>query len=446
MRKAPLTKNNCRITACPMPDYDDAPSWYARTATPHPDRPAFTGEATVDVCIVGGGYTGLSAALELAERGYSVILLEARRLGWGASGRNGGQVITGYNLPVGDIARLTGRDDAAALWRLNLEATDLLTRRIAKHKIDCDWRWGWLNAALKPRHLREAAAHVEELNRLGYPSAHLLDRAATQGVVDSPAYLGGLLDMGSGHLHPLNYALGLARAAEQAGARLYENSAVTGIEPGEPAAVRTENGTVRARFVLLGINAYGAGLTGAGGPDAWAMPVATYVMATEPLGEARAARLLPTDAAVADMNLALNYFRRSADHRLLFGGGVSYSGYEPPGLQARMRAAMLKVFPDLKDVRVDCLWGGQVAITVNRLPRVGRIAPNILYAHGYSGHGVALAGLCGKLMAEAVAGTAERFDVFARIPHRRFPLGAWSPARRAALTLGMLWARLRDLL
>lgn len=423
-----------------------ASSWYAASAAPFPALPALNGAAAADVCVIGGGYTGLMAALTLAERGLSVILLEARRIGWGASGRNGGQVITGYNHPMESIEGWVDADDARRLWLMNLEATDLLSRRIARHAIACDLRWGWLHAALKPRHLREAAETADELHRLGYHRARLLNRADCRAVVDSPAYLGGLYDTGSGHLHPLNYALGLATAAQAAGAQLYEDSPATAIDHGDPATVRTAGGaTVRARHVLVAANAYANGLE-ADHLAAWAMPVATYVIATEPLGERTANWLLPGDAAVADMNLAVNYFRRVGDHRLLFGGGVSYSGLEPPGLKARMRAKMLRVFPQLTDARIDFIWGGQVAITVNRMPRLGRITPNILFAHGYSGHGVALAGLCGQLMAEAVAGSAGRFDVFARIPHRRFH-GSRSPlARRGLLTLAMLWARLKDLL
>lgn len=428
-----------------MQDQLATDSWYVRSAAPFPARPRLDGREVADVCVIGAGYTGLSAALELAARGLSVVVLEAAQVGRGASGRNGGQIITGYNHSMSTVEGLVSRADAKSLWELNLEATRLLAERVDRHAIQCDLRWGWAHAALKPRHLREAEEAAAELARLGYPHARLLDRAGMRQIVDSPAYLGGLLDMGSGHLHPLNYALGLARAALDAGVRIFEASPALSVVHGDPATVRTEHGDVRARFVLAAVNAYAEGLEGIGAPLSWAMPVATYVLATEPLGAARAAALLPSDAAVADMNLAINYFRRSADHRLLFGGGVSYSGFEPPGLKARMRAKMLRVFPQLQDVRVDSLWGGHVAITVNRLPRVGRVAPNILFAHGYSGHGVALAGLCGKLMAEAVAGTAERFDVFARIPHRRFPLGGWAPARRAALTLAMLWARLKDL-
>lgn len=446
MRKRGVDAPAAKAYPDAMIDLADADSRYARSANAFPALPPLTGTRDADVCVIGGGYTGLSAALELAERGWSVILLEARRVGWGASGRNGGQIITGYNHGQATIEGMVGAEDAARLWALNLEATALLKERVARHAVSCDLKWGWLHAALKPRHLREAAEQAGELHRLGYADARLLDADAVRGVVDSPSYVGGLLDMGSGHLHPLNYALGLAAAARAAGATLFENSPALSVVHGDRPVVRTAAGEVRARFVLVGVNAYAAGLEGVGDPTGYAVPVATYVMSTEPLGEATATRLLPTDAAVADMNLAINYFRRSADHRLLFGGGVSYSGYEPPGLGARMRAKMVRVFPALRDARIDCLWGGHVAITVNRMPRVGRVAPNILFAHGYSGHGVALAGLCGKLMAEAAAGTAERFDVFSRIPHRRFPLGAWAPTRRAALTLAMLWARLRDLL
>lgn len=418
-------------------------SWYADTANPHPEHPALDGDAVCDVCVVGGGYTGLMAALELAERGYDVVLLEAERVGWGASGRNGGQVITGYNKSMGEIAAKVGPDDARKLWDLGEEAKALLRRRVERHGIRCSLTWGFVLAALKDRHLAELAEAERELaHGYGYDGLQPLDRAALAEYVRSPGYIGGMVDSGSGHLHPLNYALGLADACVAAGVRIFEDSRALTIATGPAPEAATARGRVRARFLVLAGNAY----LGALAPSLAekAMPVATYILATEPLGAERALGLLPRDVAVCDMNFVLNYFRRTPDHRLLFGGGVSYSGRDLPGVETGMRRKMLRVFPELAGVRTSHLWGGRVAITVNRLPHLGRLSPTTWFAHGYSGHGVALAGIAGKVIAEAVGGTAERFDVFARIPHRSFPGGAG--LRTPALVLAMLWFRLRDLL
>ena len=418
-------------------------SWYADTATPRPQRPALEGSVACDVCVVGGGYTGLMTALELAERGYDVVLLEAERLGWGASGRNGGQIITGYNKSMGEIAARVGPDDARLLWALGEEAKALLRQRVERHRIDCALTWGFVLAALKDRHVAELAALERELREeCGYTGAERLDRAGLARLVGSECYVGGLYDSGSGHLHPLNYALGLADACAAAGVRLFEGSRVLSIETGAAPAAVTARGRVDARFLVLAGNAYLGGLAPALGTRA--VPVATYIIATEPLGEERACALLPADVAVSDMNFVLNYFRRSADHRLLFGGGVSYSGHDVPGTELAMRRKMLRVFPQLEGVRVEYCWGGRVSITANRLPHLGRLTPTTYFAHGYSGHGVALTGIAGRVIAEAVAGTAERFDVFARIPHTPFPGGG--ALRTPALVLAMLWFRLRDLL
>ncbi len=420
-----------------------APSWYAATAVPHSVRPPLQGDARCDVCVVGGGYTGLNAALELAERGYDVVLLEAERVGWGASGRNGGQIITGYNKPMATIERWMGREDARLLWEVSEESKALLARRVERHAIDCDLVWGFVHAAVKARHMDEAAEMEREMrDRYGYGRLTRLDAAAMRAHVASEAYVGGLHDAGSGHLHPLNFALGLAAAAEAAGVRIFEGARVTAVDDGDAPVVRTDAGSVRARHALLAGNAYLNRTVP--GLERTIMPVATYMIATEPLGAARAAALLPTNVAVSDLNFVLNYFRRSSDHRLLFGGGVSYTGVEPPGLQRAMERKMLAVFPHLRGVAVEHCWGGLVAITVNRMPQLGRLSPATFYAHGFSGHGVALAGMAGTLMAEAIAGSAERFDVFARIPHTTFPGGRW--LRTPALALAMLWFRMRDLL
>lgn len=426
-----------------MPKSSYLNSWYAASAADHESHPVLSGEIRCDVCVIGGGYTGLTAALELAERGYDVVLLEAQRCGWGASGRNGGQIITGYNKPMSTIARWVGADDARRLWDFGEEAKAQLAERVERHAIACDLTWGFAYAALKPRHLNDVAAMVAEArDDYGYDRVRVLDRAGLRAHIGSDLYIGGLLDEGSGHLHPLNYALGLARAASAAGVRIFENSRVIALDSGAEPWARTERGCVRARHMVVAGNAYLGGLVPGIVPTI--MPVATYMIATDPLGVGRAAALLPTNIAVSDLNFSLNYFRRSADHRLLFGGGVSYSGIDAPGLKRAMRAKMLRVFPELADVGIPHFWGGQVAITMNRMPQVGRVSPTTLFAHGYSGHGVALAGMAGRVMAEAIRGTAERFDVFTRIPHRAFPGGR--RLRTPALVLAMLWYRLRDLL
>ncbi|HEV7368282.1 FAD-binding oxidoreductase [Arenibaculum sp.] len=420
-----------------------APSWYAATALSQPDHPRLEGDVSCDVCVVGAGYTGLSAALHLAERGYDVVVLEAERVGWGASGRNGGQIVTGYNKPMGTIERWVGAEDARRLWDMGEEAKRLLADLVERHGIDCDLRWGYLFAALKDRQVRELAGMRDEwAEGYGYDRSRLVGRDEMGSFVATTKYVGGLLDHGGGQLHPLNYAIGLARAAAAAGARIFEGSRVEAVETGTAPMARTARGSVRARHLILAGNAYLRGLV----PSVAAkiMPAGTYLIATEPLGENRAKGLIPDAVAVADVNVVLNYYRRSADHRLLFGGGVSYSGFDGPGLRQRLRKTMLGIFPQLEDARIDYCWGGHVAITMDRTPHFGRVGPSTYFAHGYSGHGVALAGLAGKLMAEAVAGTAERFDVFARLPHQSFPGGAL--LRTPALVLAMAWYRLRDLL
>lgn len=418
-------------------------SWYAQTANAAPERPALAEDVACDVCVVGGGYTGLTAALELAERGFSVRLLEAARVGWGASGRNGGQIITGYNVPMSDIERTVGPDDARALWALNREATEALARRVERHAIDCDLTWGFAYAALRDRHMRTAEAHLREMrDHYGYEDAELVDRDGIRAHVASDRYVGGLYDRRSGHLHPLNYALGLARAAEAAGVVIHEGTRALTIETGPAPRVTAAGGTVRARYLVLACNAHAVGVAAPLG--GWIMPVGTFIIATKPLGRERARALLPTNAAISDMNFVLNYFRLSTDDRLLFGGGVSYSGSESPSLRSSMTSRMVRVFPELSPVEVESLWGGLVAITMNRLPHFGRLSPTTYFAHGYSGHGVALAGIAGRLIAEALEGAASRFDVFARIPHRRFPGG--KAFRTPALMLAMMWFRILDLL
>jgi gamma-glutamylputrescine oxidase len=418
------------------------------TAHAAPNRAPLSGSTECDVCVIGGGIAGCSTALHLAERGYRVVLLEDQRIGWGASGRSGAQAIYGLAAPQSKLEKLVGPADARAIWDMTVEALDLIPELIAKHQIDCDWTRGHMLTAIKPRHDAEIHAELEELqSRYRYSSARYLSRAEVGSVLATDRYIGALYDSRSGHLHSLNYTLGLATAAERAGTRIFEQTRALDFKTNSSGAtnivcVRTARGEVRSRQVVLCGNVY-LGDT-APSLESKIMAVATYIVATEPLGLERAGGLIANNSAVSDMNWVLDYFRLSADHRLLFGGRVNYSGLSSFDAPSATRARMLGVFPQLSDVRIEYAWGGDVDITLNRAPHFGRLAPNVYFLQGFSGHGIALTGIAGKLIAEAIAGVSERFDVFARIPHANFPGG--TALRRPALVLAMLYYRLRDLL
>ena len=406
-------------------------------------RESLAGELRADVAVVGGGLAGCSAALHLAQRGFKVALLEAHCVGYGASGRSGGQMIFGLAAGQKALAARVGREDAHRLFDLSIEALDLTQALIRDHRIDCDYKPNHVHVATKPRHLGELGEWAEELHgEYGYESVRLLDRRELEAHVRSERYLGGLIDTRSGHLHPLKYTQGLARAAEQAGARIFENTQALHYEEGLEVVVRSAHGTLRCRHLVLCANAYIGSL--APPPARRILGVGTYIIATEPLAPALARALLPSNAAVADINWILDYFRLSADSRLLFGGRVSYSALQPPHLAESMRRRLVQVFPQTADLKVEYAWGGYLDITMSRAPDFGRLAPNVFYLQGFSGHGMSLTALAGKVVAEAVAGTAERFDVFARLPHRDFPGGPL--LRRPSLVLAMLYYRLKDLL
>jgi gamma-glutamylputrescine oxidase len=418
-------------------------SYYSATAHDAPRHRSPDGGTSCDVCIVGAGIAGCAAALELAERGYRVVLLEARHVGWGASGRSGGQAIFGYGTSQQNLASQVGLEDARRMWDVSIEALDWVRGRVARHGIDCDLNWGHLHVATKARQRRELLGLQRELAELyGYRSPRFLERGEVEALLATTRYCAGLYDPRSGHLHPLNYTLGLARAAVDAGAVVHENSPVTQVEPGDPLRLTTPCGTVTARHAVLTRGGYLAGLRT---PADWrVMPVGTYVAATEVLGIERISSLIRENIAVADVNFVLDYFRRSADHRLLFGGRVSYSGIDERDTGRATGARMRRVFPQLAGVKLDYVWGGYVDITMNRAPDFGRIGSNLYYLQGFSGHGIAMSGMAGRLVAEAIAGQAGRFDLYGRLRHRVFPGGRW--LRTPALVLGMLWYRLRDLL
>lgn len=418
------------------------PSWYAASAAPLPEQPVLEGAVQADVCILGAGYTGLTAALELAEAGYRVVVVEAQRVGWGASGRNGGQAIVGYGCEQNTLERLLGPEQARLLFDLSREAMDRLRGRIARHRIDCDWRDGHAHVPIRPRQERALRAGIVEMaQRYDYP-LEWWDRARLRRELASDRYLGAMYDPASGHLHPLEYCRGLARAALAAGVRIYEQSPVVELVRGPKPVLRTAGGQATGDFAVLCGNAWLRGI--APELESRVMPVGTYIAATAPLGEAGARALVRNDMAVADVNWALDYFRLSRDHRLLFGGRASYSSYPPPNLRAVMQRRIRNVFPQLGEVPVDYLWGGYVDISLNRAPHWGRMGGNVYFAQGFSGHGVATTGLAGRLLAEAISGQSRRLDAFARIPHAPFPGGRL--LRMPLLVAAMSWYRLRDAL
>jgi gamma-glutamylputrescine oxidase len=418
-------------------------TYYSVSANAAPRFASLSSDLDTDVCVVGGGIAGCSTALHLAQRGYRVVLLEAQSIGAGASGRNGGQVIPGYACGQRYLIDQLGLPLAKRMWDLSIEAVGLMQELITQYAIDCDWHWGRLHVAVKARQRSELLAEQALLEQqFGYRRLELLERAQLQEHVASERYVAGLLDQGSAHLHPLNYTLGLAIAAAAAGVTFHENSPVTRLEPGPQATVHTAGAVVRARYVALCCNAYINSLQPA--LRARIMPVGSYIIATEPLGAERSRALIRDNLAVSDANFILDYFRRSADHRLLFGGRVSYSGMSARDIGRTTRRHMLRVFPQLQDVAIDYAWGGHIDITMSRAPDFGRIAPNIYYLQGFSGHGLALTTLAGKLVAAAISGQAERFDVFTHLRHRKFPGGRW--LRTPTLMLAMLWYRLRDLI
>ncbi len=415
-------------------------SWYAATATPLEPFAPLRGETSADVCIVGGGYTGLSAALHLAELGYDVALLEAHRVGFGASGRNGGQLGSGQRMDQDGLENLLGSDAAHKLWDMAEDAKSLVKDLIGKHNIDCHLKPGVADLGFGKKDVVELQDYAKKLqDGYGYSEVEPLDAAAAQALCPSPAYKGGMMDWGAAHLHPLSFALGLAKAASNAGARIYEMSHVHHVQEGREAIVQTDKGRIKAAHVILAGNGYLGNLNRK--VAARVMPINNFIAASEPLGDA-AAQVLAKDIAVADTKFVVNYFRLSHDKRLLFGGGESYGYRFPTDIAAKVRKPMSEIFPHLRDVKIDYAWGGTLGITMKRMPYLARVAPNILSASGYSGHGVGNAVQAGKLMADAIHGDANGFEAMAAVPAPSFP-GAGA-LRTPLLTLAMSWYALRD--
>ncbi len=414
------------------------PSWYAETRVPFAPQPRAEGAIRADVCVVGAGYTGLSAALHLAQKGLSVVVLEAHRVGFGASGRNGGQVGSGQRQDQDWLEKAVGPQDARRLWDMAQDAKALV-RDLAAGMEGTHYRPGIAHACWHASEADHARAYAEKLARdYDYHEIEPLDRNGLRALVGSEAFQGGDIDRGAGHIHALNFAIGLARAAQAAGAVIHEESEVTKLTYGPQITVETAAARVTCAHLVLATNGYMGGLE----PKVAAkvMPINNFVVATEPLGP-RAREVLAEPIAVHDTKFVVNYWRLSEDDRLLFGGAESY-GYRFPDIARAVRKPMLEIYPQLADVRITHAWGGTLAITVNRMPCFTRPAPNVLSASGYSGHGVALATLAGKMMAEAVAGQAAGFDLMARLPQPRFPGGALM--RWPLLVAAMTWFSMRD--
>lgn len=415
-----------------------APSWYAETAAPMPDHAALSGEVRADICVIGGGYAGMSAALHLAERGYDVRLLEAHRIGWGASGRNGGQVGIGPRREIEDYEERVGPDDARKVWDIAIEANSLVRALIARHGIACDLSDGYLECAWRAREAPELAAYVDHLReRYDHQTIRAVDRVEMVELIGTERYHGGFRDEMGAHLHPLNYALGLGEAAAAAGAVIHERSTVTAVEPGR---VTTSDGMVTAPHILIACNGYLDGLVPR--PARRMLPLNNFILATEPLGENRARKVNRDNLCVCDTRFVLNYYRLSPDGRMLWGGGESTGRVFPADLKSLVRARMLEIYPDLADVGITHAWGGTLAITATRMPLFQSLGDGMLAIGGWSGSGIHMATMGGKIAAEAIAGQAEHWDVLARMPAPAFPGGDWF--RVPLMRLAMAWYGLRD--
>lgn len=428
------------MTMAPDQKQEHTGSYYAASVNVRTDYPQLQGSVSADVCVIGAGFTGVSAALALAERGYSAVLVEANRVGWGASGRNGGQIINGMS-GLAKLQKKHGAGIADLLWNIRWRGHEIIQERVGKYGIDCDLKHGYVEVATKPAQVAWLDESIAERDARGFPYRYeLWDRDKTRAMLGTDAYYGGFVCYRDGHVHPLNLCIGEARAAEKLGARIFEQSPVVDIEHGARPTVKTESGQVEADAVILAGNAYSrleprhlSNLV---------FPAGSYIIATEPLGDDVVRYINPGDVAVCDVNNVVDYHRLSADKRLLYGGACNYSGRDPADIKSYILPRMLKVYPQLQGVRIDYEWGGRIGIVLNRVPAVGRIDGNVYYCHGYSGHGVCASHIMGEVMADAVGGTMERFDLFAGLKPTRIPGSQW--VGNQLIALGMLYYKLKD--
>ena len=417
---------------------EHAPSYYAASVNWQTDYPQLEGDLNVDVVIVGAGFSGVATAVELCERGYKVALVESNRIGWGATGRNGGQIIGGYGSDPSAFSSSIGSEGVKIVESMGSECVQIIKERIEKYNIDCDLKWGYCEVGLKKRHLKSYREWAAEDSAI-----QILDQNEIKEYVNSDLYLGGYYREDWGHIQPLNLCIGEAKAAEVMGAKIFEQTQITRITYGENPAVHTDKGSIKANHVILCGNAYIGNLV----PylDARVLPATSCIIATEPLSDEQLQQTMVRDVAVCDSRTALDYYRLSADKRLLFGGLSNYTGLEPSNVQAIMHAKMTKVFPSLKNTRIDYSWSGSMGISVRRMPQIGRIKnSNVLYISGYSGHGVAPTHMTGRILAEAVDGDTHRFDLMNKMFHLPWPGGKL--LRRPAMAVGMMWYKMLDVI
>tara|TARA_R110001583_G_scaffold46761_14_gene146594 strand:- start:2506 stop:3810 length:1305 start_codon:yes stop_codon:yes gene_type:complete len=422
------------------------PSYYFSSLKYQQDYPKLAESVNADICIIGGGFTGIASAIELAERGYKVVLLEAHKIGWGASGRNGGQIIRGIGHDLEGFKKVIGQQGIDAITAMGTEANEVITERVKKYNLDCDLTMGYCDLATRPKHMKVLEQDYQTISQHDYPySVTMLDKNELQKqVIGSDNFIGGMIDMGSGHLHPLNLCTGEAKVATDLGVQIFTNSAVTQIIPGDIINIKTEHGQVNAKRVILAGNAYIGDLSPKKLPNIAnkILPAGSYIIATEPLKEEVYQALLPGNHAVCDLKIDLDYFRLSADKRLLFGGMCNYSGRDPKDIKAALYPKMLKVFPQLKGINIDYQWGGMIGIGANRLPQIGRLDNNIFYAQAYSGHGVNVSHMAARLLAEAIHGESDRIKHFEQVKHFAFPGG--KHLRSPLLALGMMYHKMLD--
>lgn len=421
-------------------------SYYFSSLKYNQTYPELTEAINADICIIGGGFTGIASAVELAERGYCVVVLEAHKIGWGASGRNGGQIIRGIGHDLEDFRKAIGQKGIDSISAMGIEANKVVIDRINKYKIDCDLTMGYCDLASKPKHLKSLEKDCKRLNSSDYElDVKMLDsKELKQNVIGSDNFIGGMTDMGSGHLHPLNLCTGEAEVASSLGVQIFTDSSVKEIVPGAVVKVKTSKGEVNAKQVILAGNAYINNLAPKKLPNIAnkILPAGSYIIATEPLNENTYNKLLPGNHAVCDMKIDLDYFRLSADKRLLFGGMCNYSGLDPKNIKAALYPKMLKVFPELENINISHQWGGKIGIGANRLPQIGRLTDNIYYAQAYSGHGVNVTHMAAKLLAETIHGESDRIKHFEQVKHYTFPGGKY--LRSPLLALGMMYHKMID--
>lgn len=417
-------------------------SYYAATANQSSNYPHLQGAHSADICIVGAGFTGIASALSLAERGYKVAVVEANRVSWGASGRNGGQMIRGIS-GESRILKKFGSEYADLLWQMRWRGHEIIHQRVEKYGIECDLKSGYLDVASKQRQMADLEEEVALMEKYRFPYEYrLLDAAETADTIGTKAYVGALLNYRDGHLHPLNLCAGEAHAAANLGVQIFEQSPVTNIVHGASPRVATADGYVACKTVIMAGHIWHqleqqrlSGTTFQAG---------SFIIATEPLSAEIRQQINPKDLAICEVNNIIDYYRLSADGRMLYGGRCNYSGRTPPSIKAAMLPRMLKIYPQLKNVTIDYAWGCSIGVVIRRIPMVGRIDDNIYYVQGYSGHGVNATHIMGEVLADAIGGTMEKFDLFAKMPQIRVPFGNYAGNQMVAL--GMLYYRLKDLL